>query len=517
VSILGKRALISVSDKTGLKDFAKELVSIGYELISTGGTFGVLKSENIPVINVSEVTGFPECLNGRVKTLHPKIHAGILADRQSQEHMRTLSELEVETIDLVVVNLYPFQQTVSREGATLTEAVENIDIGGPTMLRAAAKNYKSVVVIVDPKDYEKVIHEISSTHDVSLETRFHLATKVFIHTAGYDSLIGNYFTKQSGYDEFSESLTLTYKKAQELRYGENPHQRAAFYREEWVGISGIADAIKLHGKELSFNNINDGNSAIALLGEFEHPTVVAVKHANPCGVGTGDHILEAYQKAYQADPVSIFGGIVAANDTIDVKTAQEINKIFVEIVIAPDFTKEAMDILTQKKNIRILKIDRRILRSPNIGVDIKRVKGGLLIQEENQHLMNWENLDYVTNEKPSETQMKDLIFGLKVVKHVKSNAIVLVKDGMTVGIGAGQANRITSLRIAGEYAKENAMGAVLASDAFFPFSDCVELANELGILGIIQPGGSVRDQDSVDACNKAGISMVFTGIRHFKH
>jgi phosphoribosylaminoimidazolecarboxamide formyltransferase/IMP cyclohydrolase len=517
VRILKKRALISVSDKTGLIEFAKELLEFGYELISTGGTYRVLKSENLPVVNVSEVTGFPECLDGRVKTLHPKIHAGILADRDNPEHLQTIRELEVETIDLVVVNLYPFDETVSRNGVTLTEAIENIDIGGPTMLRSAAKNYKSVVVIVDPKDYTEVIHEMGEQGKVSLETRFRLATKVFLHTAGYDSVIGNYFKKQEGNEEFSEKLTMTFKKAQDLRYGENPHQKAAFYREEGVVFFGIADAVKLHGKELSFNNINDGDSALRLLAEFDSPTVVAVKHANPCGVGTADNILEAYQKAYKADPVSIFGGIIAANETIDEKTAYEINKIFVEIVIAPKFTQEAMDILTRKKNIRILQMDISALKSQHRGYDFKKVQGGLLIQEENQALLNLENIDYVTQKRPSEIQMKDLIFALKVVKHVKSNAIVLAKDGMTVGIGAGQANRVTSLRIAGEYAKESARGAVLASDAFFPFSDCVELANELGVIAIIQPGGSVKDQDSIEECNKQGMSMVITGIRHFNH
>jgi phosphoribosylaminoimidazolecarboxamide formyltransferase / IMP cyclohydrolase len=512
-----KRALISVSDKTGIVELAKELASLGVEIISTGGTERAIKESGVKVINISDVTGFPECLDGRVKTLHPKVHAGLLAMRSNPEHMRQIKELDIEPIDLVVINLYPFKQTIMKDGVKLEEAIENIDIGGPTMLRSAAKNYQDVTVVVDPADYEKVVGELKAAGQVSRKTKFYLAYKVFEHTSYYDTLISTYLRKQLDEDFYPEKLSLTYEKVQEMRYGENPHQKAVFYREAIVGRGCLSSAKQLHGKELSFNNINDTNGALDLLKEYKEPTVVAVKHANPCGVASAKSIYEAYLKAYEADPVSIFGGIVAANGEIDAKTAQEINKIFVEIVIAPSYSSAALDILMKKKNIRILTLDGISEKLPKGTMDMKKVSGGMLVQDYNNELMNMDDLKVVTDKKPTEKEMEDMIFAMKVVKQTKSNAIVLVKDSQTTGIGPGQANRITSAKIAIDYAGEKAKGAVLASDAFFPFPDVVEAAAAVGISAIIQPGGSLKDQESIDTCNKHGIAMVFTGMRHFKH
>ena len=519
-----KRALISVSDKSGIVEFAKELESLGVEIISTGGTEKKLKDEGVKVKNVSEITGFPECLDGRVKTLHPKIHGGLLALRDNPLHMRQIEELGIEPIDMVIVNLYPFLETILKKDATMEDAIENIDIGGPSMLRAAAKNYKYVVVIVDPDDYIKVLDEIKQTGDVDNKTRLKLAWKVFEHTSHYDALIAKYLKKKSfenyAIDEdcyFTDTFTMTFEKIQNMRYGENPHQKAAFYKEADAKEGSIVNAIQLHGKELSFNNINDANGALSLLKEFDEPTVVAVKHANPCGVGSAANIYEAYIKAYDADPVSIFGGIVAANREIDEKTAEEINKIFIEIVIAPSYTNEALNILTKKKNIRILKLANITQKFSKDEFDLKKVSGGLLVQECNIELIDMDKIKFVTEKKPTEEQMEDLVFALKVVKHTKSNAIVLAKNKQTIGIGPGQANRVTSVKIALDYAKEKAKGAVLASDAFFPFADWIDMAVKSGVAAVIQPGGSVKDQESIDGCNENGIAMVFTGIRHFKH
>lgn len=512
-----KRALISVSDKTGIIEFAKELDKLGIEIISTGGTAKAISEAGVKVINISDITGFPECLDGRVKTLHPKVHAGLLAIRNNPEHMNQLKELGIETIDMVVINLYPFKQTILKENVELEEAIENIDIGGPTMLRAAAKNYQDVVVVVDPKDYSIILEELKSSKDVCIQTKFKLAYKVFEHTSHYDTLISTYLRSKLGEEFFPETLSLTYEKVQDMRYGENPHQKAVFYREVGKNIGCLTSAKQLHGKELSFNNINDTNGALDLLKEYEEPTVVAVKHANPCGVGSADSIYEAYMKAYEADPVSIFGGIVAANREIDARTAEEINKIFVEIVIAPSYSQEALDILTQKKNIRILQLDNISQKLPKGTYDMKKVAGGMLVQDYNNELLNKDDIKYVTEKKPTDKEMGDLIFAMKVVKQTKSNAIVLAKDKQTVGIGPGQANRVTAAKIAIEYGGEKTKGAVLASDAFFPFPDVVEAAAAAGVTAIIQPGGSVRDQESIDACNKYGIAMIFTGMRHFKH
>lgn len=514
-----KRAVISVSDKRDVAKFAKELETLGYEIVSTGGTAKVIRDAGVNVTGVSEITGFPECLDGRVKTLHPKIHAGILAMRNNPEHMRQIEELGVSPIDIVAINLYPFKQTILKDNVTLEEAIENIDIGGPTMIRAAAKNWQDVAVIVDPDDYMIVVEELKAKGEVSKETKFRLAGKVFEHTAQYDALIADYLRKQRGDSPFVENLTVTYEKVQEMRYGENPHQKAAFYKEIGKADNVLAAAKQLHGKELSYNNIGDANGALDIIKEFGYdiPTVVAVKHANPCGVATGSDIHEAYMRAYEADPVSIFGGIVALNREVDEATAQEMSKIFLEIIIAPSFSQKAFEILSAKKNIRLLELPN--LAKPNIKgtLDMKKVVGGLLVQELDTELLNEEDIKCVTKRQPTEKELEDLKFVWKVVKHTKSNGIALAKDNQTVGIGPGQTNRITALELAIKYGGDKVKGSVMGSDAFFPFSDCVEAAEKAGITAIIQPGGSIRDEDSIKAADKAGIAMLFTGMRHFKH
>ncbi|OUQ90000.1 bifunctional phosphoribosylaminoimidazolecarboxamide formyltransferase/IMP cyclohydrolase [Brevibacillus brevis] len=513
-----KKALISVSDKTGLIPFARRLVAAGVQIISTGGTASLLKAEGVPVIGISEVTGFPEILDGRVKTLHPNIHSGLLAVRDSEAHVQQLKDLGIETIDLVVVNLYPFKETIAKPDVTYEDAIENIDIGGPTMLRSAAKNHAFVSVVVDAADYEKVAEEIEANGDTTLETRRKLAAKVFRHTAAYDALISRYLSEQVG-ELLPESYTVTYEKAQDLRYGENPHQRAAFYREPLSDQLSIGNASQLQGKELSYNNINDADAALAIVREFAEPAVVAIKHSNPCGVGIGTDIRAAYQKAYEADPVSIYGGIVAANRQIDRDTALAMKEIFLEIIIAPDFTEEALAVLAEKKNLRLLRISA--LNEPAKKVDnlfrVAPVAGGALIQDFDYKQLEENEIQVVTDRKPSEEELAQLKFAWKVVKHVKSNAILLAKDNMTIGVGAGQMNRVGAAKIAIEQAGALASGAVMASDAFFPMGDTVEAAAKAGITAIIQPGGSIRDQESIDACNRAGIAMIFTGTRHFKH
>jgi len=519
-----KRALISVSDKTGVLEFARQLEKLGYEILSTGGTYTALTAGGVAAIEVSSITKFPECLDGRVKTLHPAIHAGILAIRSNSEHMSTLDELGIGTIDIVVINLYPFAQTIQKPDVELAEAIENIDIGGPTMLRAAAKNYQDVAVVVDPSDYEKIIEELKNGGEIIAQTKFRLAYKVFSHTAHYDALIANYLGAQicsmdQGTPETNspETLTLTFEKAQDLRYGENPHQGAIFYKEVGTFSGALTAAEQLHGKELSYNNINDANGALDVVKEFDEPAVVAVKHANPCGVGIGADIYEAYVRAHDADPVSIFGGIVAANREIDERTADEINKIFIEIVIAPSYTAGALEILAQKKNIRVLRLPEISKKHNPSMLDMKKVAGGLLVQQLDTELWNDSELKVVTKTSPTDKQMRALEFAMKVVKHTKSNGIVLATAEQTVGVGPGQTNRVTALNLALNYAGERSRGAVLASDAFFPFDDCVEAAHGAGVAAIIQPGGSINDQKSIDACDKYGIPMVFTGMRHFKH
>lgn len=509
-----RRALISVSDKTGVVEFAKELARLGVEIISTGGTYQALQEAGVSVTAISEVTHFPEILDGRVKTLHPMVHGGLLALRDEPSHQAQLQENHIQPIDLVAVNLYPFQQTIAKPDVTMEEAIENIDIGGPSMVRSAAKNYRSVTVIVDPDDYKKVLTEISSSGDTHEKTRQQLAAKAFGHTAAYDSLIAGYFNQQLG-DLFPEQFTVTYRKQQGLRYGENPHQQAAFYREPMAAHGLIATAQQLHGKELSYNNIQDANAAIELVTEFADPVVVAVKHMNPCGVGIGHTIEEAYQKAYEADPVSIFGGIIASNRPINATVASQMKEIFLEMIIAPYFEKEALEILKTKKNLRLIELGLDLEKPSSI--KLTSVGGGLLVQELDQATVSQEECQVVTERTPSEEEWKQLLFAWKVVKHVKSNAIVLAKGSRTLGVGAGQMNRVGAAAIAIRQAGTESIGSVMASDAFFPMPDTVENAAKAGITAIIQPGGSIRDEDSIQEANKHGIAMVFTGIRHFKH
>ncbi|NLP34555.1 MAG: bifunctional phosphoribosylaminoimidazolecarboxamide formyltransferase/IMP cyclohydrolase [Clostridiales bacterium] len=519
---MGMRALISVSDKTGIVEFAKELVLLGVEIISTGGTYKKLKEAGISAIEISELTGFPECLDGRVKTLHPIVHAGLLAVRSNPSHIKQLEELNIEPIDMVVVNLYPFKQTILKEGVTREDAVENIDIGGPTMLRAAAKNYQDVAVLVDPRDYGQVLTELKNEGQVSHKTKFYLMQKVFQHTSSYDTMIADYLRKERNDQTLPENLTMTFEKIQDMRYGENPHQKAAFYREIGKKKGSITDAIQHNGKELSFNNINDTNGALELLKEFTEPTVVACKHGNPCGVGSSDNILDAWRKAFEADKVSIYGGIVVINREVTLALAEEMKKIFLEVIVAPSYEEEALRLLQTKKNLRVLELADIDVPQNEEAYDLKKVNGGLIVQTIDSKLLVEEDLKVVTERMPSDKEMEDLRFAWKVVKFVKSNGIALAKNKQSVGIGPGQVNRVWAAKQAIEHAKElideNATkGAVLASDAFFPFDDCVEAAHQAGITAIIQPGGSIRDEDSIKKCNEYGIAMVFTGMRHFKH
>ncbi|WP_100406200.1 bifunctional phosphoribosylaminoimidazolecarboxamide formyltransferase/IMP cyclohydrolase [Bacillus solitudinis] len=509
-----RRALVSVSDKAGIVPFVQALADKGFEIVSTGGTHKALVEAGVPVTGISEVTGFPEILDGRVKTLHPNIHGGLLAMREKEEHQAQIKEHNIQPIDVVVVNLYPFQQTIANKDATFAEAIENIDIGGPSMLRSAAKNHQHVTVVVDPADYDLVLSELNADDNVSVETKRKLAAKVFRHTAAYDAVIAEYLTAAVG-EENPESLTVTYEKKQVLRYGENPHQKATFYKKPLADASSIAAATQLHGKELSYNNINDADAALAIVKEFNEPTAVAVKHMNPCGVGTGDTIEAAYDKAYEADPVSIFGGIVALNREVDAATALKMKEIFLEIIIAPSFTKEALEILTSKKNLRLLTVD--FSGEDKSEKTLTSVHGGLLVQDEDRFGFDNAEISVPTKREPTEEEWAALKLAWKVVKHVKSNAIVLANGQMTVGIGAGQMNRVGAAGIAIEQAAERIQGSVMGSDAFFPMGDTVENAGQAGITAIIQPGGSIRDQESIDMADKYGIAMVLTGLRHFKH
>ncbi len=509
-----KRALISVFHKEGIVEFASELKKLGWEIISTGGTYKILKESGIEVIEVNNVTNFPEILDGRVKTLNPYIHGGLLYRRDNENHIKTIEDMKIDPIDMVVNNLYPFEETIKKPNVTHEEIIENIDIGGPSMIRAAAKNYKDVTVIIDPSDYEQVLNELKFEGKTTFRTRQYLARKVFNYTAYYDTLISNYFNEIEEVI-FPEKLTLAYKSKEELRYGENPHQKAAFYKEVGKKEGTLAGAIQLHGKELSFNNINDANGCIEALKEFDEPTVVAVKHANPCGIGSGKDILEAYKKAYECDKVSIFGGIIAANREIDEKVAEKINQIFIEIVMAPSFTEKALEILTQKKNIRIMQIDSIIDRKYK-ELDIKKVLGGLLVQDKDRILLN-EEIKIVTKNQPTEKQMEDLLFAWKAAKSVKSNGVVIAKDKATIGIGLGEVNRVWAVQNAIERAGEKVKGAVLASDGFFPFKDSIELLSSAGVAAIIQPGGSLKDSEVIEEADRNSVSMIITGIRHFKH
>lgn len=506
-----KRALLSVSDKTGLVEFAQGLIQRGFELVSTGGTHKVLADAGLAVTPVDEVTGFPEMLDGRVKTLHPRIHAGILARRDLPAHMAALQEHDITPVDVVCVNLYPFAETIKKSGVTRAEAIEQIDIGGPSALRAAAKNSDSVWAVVDPADYPAVLAGIDAD---DADLRRQLAAKIFATTAAYDAQIAAYLDPEP----FPETFTPTYTKRQALRYGENSHQQAAFYAAPDAPASSLANAKQLHGKELSYNNFKDADAALTMANEFTKPTVVAVKHMNPCGIGSADTIEAAWDKAYAADSMSIFGGIIALNRNVDLATATKMHELFLEIVMAPSFDDDAYDILAKKKNLRILQVP---LASATEVPHVESVSlvGGLLRQTSDDKVETADDLTVVTETKPTEAEIKALLFAQQVVKHVKSNAIVIAKDGQTLGIGAGQMNRIGSVEIALKQAQENPefAGAVMASDAFFPMDDCVDYAAKHGIHAIIQPGGSIRDKDSIAMANKYGIAMVTTGVRHFRH
>ena len=508
------RALISVSDKRGIVEFAKALQELGWEIIATGGTMTKLREAGIEVINISDVTGFPEICDGRVKTLHPKVHGGLLGRRDLADHMEQLAKNGIETIEMVCVNLYPFEATIAKEGVTLEDAVENIDIGGPSMLRSAAKNFRDVTVVCDPDDYEKVLAEIRANGNTEYETRFKLSAKAYTHTAEYDSHIATYMRKQAGLDE---KLFLTFDEVQSLRYGENPHQKAMFYRAQEEVPFSVAFAKQLGGKELSYNNIQDANAALQLVREFDVPFCLGLKHMNPCGAAIGSTIKEAWEKTYEADKVSIYGGIVAMNRPLDADTARLLKPIFLEIVMAPAFEPEALEVLASKKNLRLLEVNMK--RSDSKQKQYVGVTGGLLVQDADLECKEITADMCVTETKPTPEQLVDLNFGWKVVKHVKSNAIVVVKDGATAGVGAGQMNRVGSAQIALEEAKAAGLteGLVLASDGFLPFDDTVELASKYGVTAIVQPGGSIRDEDAIKKANEKGITMLFTGMRHFKH
>lgn len=515
------KALISVSDKTGVVEFAKGLVALGWEILSTSGTMKLLKESGVPVTSVSDVTGFPEICDGRVKTLHPKIHGALLARRDIPEHMKELKDNDIDTIDLVCVNLYPFRETIAKPDVTMEDAVEHIDIGGPSMLRSAAKNWESVTVVCNPADYETILSEIKADGNTTRETRLKLSAKAYTHTAEYDMAISTYMRAQAG---LPEKLFLEYDLKQELRYGENPHQEAKFFASTVKEPFSLATAEQLNGKELSYNNIQDANATLNIAREFDEPFCVGVKHMNPCGSATGKTIAEAWKKAYEADKTSIFGGIVAANREIDLETAQMLKPIFLEIVMAPSFAPDALELLCTKKNLRVLKVD--MTKDNTVRKQYVSVNGGMLVQDRDINTKPVSAEQCVTEVKPTEGQLADMEFAWKIVKHVKSNAIVVAKNGMTYGVGAGQMNRIGSAEIALKQAqatlKEEGKdimteGLVLASDGFFPFNDCVALAAEYGIKAIVQPGGSIRDEDSVKLADEKGITMLFTGERHFKH
>jgi len=514
-----KRALVSVSDKSGIAEFARALAALGVQILSTGGTAKLLEKEGVPVTEVSAHTGFPEMLDGRVKTLHPKIHGGILARRDSHEHMAAIAQAGIEPIDLIVVNLYPFQATVADPDCRLQDAVENIDIGGPAMLRSAAKNHAGVAVVVDPADYARVLAELQAAGEVTAATRFELAKKVFAHTAAYDGAIASYLSSLEGgaRGEYPGVLNLQFAKLQDLRYGENPHQTAALYRDQLPVAGGLAGYRQVQGKELSYNNIADADAAWECVKSFAEPACVIVKHANPCGIALGPAPLAAYRKAFATDPVSAFGGIIAFNRAIDSAAAQAVGEQFAEVVIAPRIEPEAREAFARKANLRILEVP---LSHDANAHDYKRIGGGLLVQSADVRMVQRAELKVVTRIKPTEAQVADLLFAWRVAKFVKSNAIVFARDGMTLGVGAGQMSRVDSARIASikaQNAKLALAGSVVASDAFFPFRDGLDVVVEAGAAAVIQPGGSMRDDEVVAAADERGVAMVFTGMRHFRH
>lgn len=506
--------MVSVSDKTGLVPFVEGLVSLGWEIVATGGTQKLLEDSGVKTVGISEVTGFPEILDGRVKTLHPKVHGGLLARRDIPSHMQTLSEQGITPIDLVCVNLYPFRQTIAKEGVTMEDAIENIDIGGPSMLRSSAKNWKDVTVVCDPADYETVLSELRASGSTSASTRLKLSAKAYTHTAEYDICIARYMREQAG---LTEKLFLEYELKQSLRYGENPHQSAKFYAGAEKCSYALPFAEQIQGKELSYNNIQDANAALCVLRDFSEPFCVALKHMNPCGAATGATIEEAWQAAYEADKVSIYGGIVAVNRELTAEVAAGMKPIFLEIVIAPSFSPEALEILSSKKNLRVLKVDMTPDTNPQM--QYISVCGGMLAQQLDTCTESLSPQMCVTKAKPTEAQMRDLDFGWRIVKHIKSNAIAVVRDGHTIGVGAGQTNRVGSAEIALKQAREAGYtdGLVLASDGFLPFDDTVSLAAQYGVSAIVQPGGSIRDNDAVTKADECGITMLMTGVRHFKH
>jgi len=516
-----KQALISVSDKTDIVELATGLASLGFGILSTGGTARILAQAGIEVTEVGAYTGFPEMLDGRVKTLHPKVHGGILARRDVPDHIEALGKAEIPTIDVVVVNLYPFAQTIARPHCTLGEAIENIDIGGPTMVRAAAKNYQHVTIVTDPADYAGLLQELRAAGGVtSLATRFRLARKAFSHTAAYDGAISNYLTAvdtQGQRTAFPEQLNLSMTKVQDLRYGENPHQTAAFYRDLAPAHGALANYIQLQGKELSYNNIGDADAAWECVKSFDAPACVIVKHANPCGVALGRNPLDAYGRAFKTDPTSAFGGIIAFNRELDKTAAEAVVQQFVEVVIAPRVNLEAREVIASKQNVRLLEVP---LEPGQNDYDLKRVGGGVLVQTPDARNVSINDLRAVTKHKPSDQQLQDLLFAWRVAKFVKSNAIVFCKDGMTLGVGAGQMSRVDSARIAAIKAQNASLtltDSVVASDAFFPFRDGLDVVVNAGARAVIQPGGSVRDDEVIAAADEHGIAMVFTGVRHFRH
>jgi phosphoribosylaminoimidazolecarboxamide formyltransferase/IMP cyclohydrolase len=503
------RALLSVSNKTNLIELATRLHNNNVELISTGGTQKAIEAAGLPVKNISAITGFPEILDGRVKTLHPNVHGGLLGKSSLESHQKQMNENNIERIDFVVVNLYPFKETITKPNVEFEECIENIDIGGPSMLRSAAKNFEDVVVLCDANDYITTI-DLWEKKELTNEHRKALAAKVFRHTSSYDTLIANYLTQE----QFPESLTLTFEKKQDLRYGENPHQEAAFYVNPITNEYSIGNAEQLHGKELSYNNIQDANAALQLLQEFDEIAAVAIKHSNPCGVGIGKNVLEAFTNCYEADTTSIFGGIVAINTEVDLATAEILSNIFLEIIIAPSFSVDAFELLSKKKNIRLLTLANNKTKSKLV---VANIAGGLLVQEADNYKIIKDDCKVVTTTQPTVEAFDTALFLWKIVKHVKSNAIVVGNNNRTFGVGAGQMNRVGSAKIALEQAGDFAKNAVLVSDAFFPMRDTVDLAAKYGIKTIMQTGGSIKDEDSITAANEHGIAMIFTGVRHFKH
>jgi len=508
------RALVSVSNKTGLVEFVKNLKALGWDIIATGGTMKLLQESGIQVINISEVTGFSEICDGRVKTLHSKVHGGLLARRDNPDHLKALKDNGIEFIDMVCVNLYPFGETIAKPDVTIEDAIEQIDIGGPSMLRSAAKNYADVTVVCNPADYPKIIDEIRANGNTTLETRLKLSAKAYTHTAEYDMCIATFMREKA---HLNEKLFLEFDLAQGLRYGENPHQSAKFYRQKEHVPYSLAFAKQLHGKEMSYNNIQDANAALNIVKEFDAPFCVGLKHMNPCGAAIGTDIVDAWTKTYEADKVSIFGGIVATNQEVTKEAAELMKPIFLEIIMAPKFSPEALEILQTKKNLRLLEVEMR--KTDDKPMQYVSVNGGLLVQNTDVEMAELSSAMCVTKTAPTEAQLTDMEFGLRIVKHVKSNAIVVVKNGQTLGVGAGQMNRIGSAELALNAAHANGVksGLVMASDAFFPFDDCVTLAHTMGVDAIVQPGGSVRDEDSIKKADEYGITMLFSGKRHFKH